>query len=63
MRGGMPVGDVEEIVDLRMGERDFAAGNVEWRGFVALGGGVGGVDGRIDGVGPVGRRVKRLAGN
>jgi hypothetical protein len=57
----MPVGNVEEIVDLRMGERDFAAGNVKLRGFVGLGGGVGGRGGRIDGVGPVRRRVKQRA--
>jgi hypothetical protein len=59
----MPVGNVEEIVDLRMGEREFAAGNVKLRGFVGLGGGVGGRGGRIDGVGPVRRRVKQRAGN
>jgi len=59
----MPVGDVEEVVDLGMGEGDFAARNVELRGFVGLGGAVGGAGGRIDGIGPVGRRVQGRGGN
>jgi len=63
MSGGVPVGNVEEVVELRIGERDFAAVNVELRGLVRLGGGFGRRSGRIDGVGPVGRRVKGLAGN
>jgi len=30
VRGGMPVGGVEEVVDLREGEGEFAAGDVLW---------------------------------
>jgi len=54
----MPIGNVEEVVNLGKGEGDFAAGNVELSGFVGWGGGIGGRGGRIDGVGPVGRRVE-----
>jgi len=50
----MPVGDVEEVVDLGISEGDFAAGNVEECGFVGFGGGVGRRRGWINGVGPVG---------
>jgi hypothetical protein len=61
MRGGMPVGNVEEVVDLGKGEGEFAAGNVELRGFVGHGREVRRRSGGIDGEGPVGRRVKGLA--
>jgi len=52
----MPVGDVEEVVDLREGEGNLAAGNVQG-GIIGLRDSVGGRSGRIDGVGPVRGRL------